>query len=198
MLFRVRAPAIGRSPWKSHAAKLCLIATLSLGACADQSTPPLESRLGSSPSHNYKGGRAENGYGGGGGRSYPNQTAAANAFKGEAGDLVYFSSDSSDLTPESRQTLDAQARWLASSPSQTVTIEGHADERRTREYNIALGARRATAVSGYLSSHGVNSARIRTLSYGKERPVASCDDISCWSKNRRAQTALGATAVSRN
>ena len=197
MLFRVRASAIGQSPWKSHAVKLCLIATLGLGACADQNTPPLESRLGSSPSHTYKGGRAENGYGGGG-RSYPNQTAAANAFKGEAGDLVYFSSDSSDLTPESRQTLDAQARWLASSPSQTVTIEGHADEHGTREYNIALGARRATAVSGYLSSHGVNSARIRTLSYGKERPVASCDDISCWSKNRRAQTVLGATAVSRN
>jgi len=76
-----------------------------------------------------------------------------------------------------------------------VTIEGHADERGTREYNIALGARRATAVKGFLSQQGVSASRIRTISYGKERPIAVCDDISCWSQNRRAQTVLNNGAV---
>ena len=72
----------------------------------------------------------------------------------------------------------------------TVTIEGHADERGTREYNIALGARRATTVRDFLARNGISPQRIRTISYGKERPVAVCNDISCWSQNRRAQTVL--------
>jgi len=75
-------------------------------------------------------------------------------------------------------------------PPYTITIEGHADERGTREYNIALGARRATATREFLARHGVNGQRIRTISFGKERPVAVCNDISCWSQNRRAQTVL--------
>lgn len=117
-------------------------------------------------------------------------------FQVNAGDIVYFSSDSSDLTPEAQQTLQKQARWLAQYPQYTITIEGHADERGTREYNIALGSRRATAVQSYLGQNGVNRQRIRTVSFGKERPVAVCNDISCWSQNRRAQTVLNNRAGS--
>lgn len=111
-------------------------------------------------------------------------------FSQNVGDIVYFSTDSSDLTPEAEQTLVKQARWLNQYAQYTITIEGHADERGTREYNIALGARRAQTVRNFLSRNGVDARRIRTLSYGKERPVAVCNDISCWSQNRRAQTIL--------
>jgi peptidoglycan-associated lipoprotein len=117
-------------------------------------------------------------------------------FAVNVGDIVYFSSDSTDLTPESQATLQKQSRWLSQYPQFTVTVEGHADERGTREYNIALGARRATAVRNYLAQNGVQAARLRTVSYGKERPVAVCNDISCWSQNRRAQTVLNSRAGS--
>lgn len=111
-------------------------------------------------------------------------------FAQNVGDIVYFSTDSTDLTPEAQQTLTSQARWLQQYAQYTITIEGHADERGTREYNIALGARRATAVREFLAHHGISGQRIRTISFGKERPVAVCNDISCWSQNRRAQTVL--------
>jgi peptidoglycan-associated lipoprotein len=111
-------------------------------------------------------------------------------FSVNVGDIVYFTTDSSDLTPEATTTLQKQAQWLQHYPQYTITIEGHADERGTREYNIALGARRATTVRNFLAQNGVNGSRIRTISYGKERPVAVCNDISCWSQNRRAQTVL--------
>lgn len=107
-----------------------------------------------------------------------------------AGDLVYFSTDSSELSVESQQTLMNQARWLQQYQEHPITIEGHADERGTREYNIALGAKRAQAVRNFLVQQGINPARIRTASFGKERPVAVCNDISCWSQNRRAQTVV--------
>ena len=94
--------------------------------------------------------------------------------------------------------LVQQARWLHDYPTHTITIEGHADERGTREYNIALGAKRAETVKAFLTGRGVASARIRTLSYGKERPVASCNDISCWSQNRRAHTRLAVVAIGRS
>ncbi len=110
------------------------------------------------------------------------------------GDRVFFELDSTDLTPQSRTTLDKQAQWLVSYNRYSFTIEGHADERGTREYNIALGARRAQAVRDYLISRGIEAARMRTISYGKERPVAVCDDISCWSQNRRAVTVLNASS----
>jgi peptidoglycan-associated lipoprotein len=111
-------------------------------------------------------------------------------FSVNVGDLVYFSSDSTDLTPEAQSILQKQSQWLRQYSQFTITIEGHADERGTREYNIALGARRATAVRNYLAQNGVAANRVRTISYGKERPVAVCNDISCWSQNRRAQTVL--------
>ena len=111
------------------------------------------------------------------------------------GDRVFFETDSSELTPTSRATLDKQAQWLTTySQYSQFTIEGHADERGTREYNIALGARRAQAVRDYLVSRGIAANRMHTISYGKERPVAVCDDISCWSQNRRAVTVLNASS----
>jgi peptidoglycan-associated lipoprotein len=106
------------------------------------------------------------------------------------GDRVFFETDSSELTPQSRATLDKQAQWLTQYANYAFTIEGHADERGTREYNIALGARRAQTVREYLASRGVQAQRMHTISYGKERPVAVCNDISCWSQNRRAVTVL--------
>ena len=116
-------------------------------------------------------------------------------FSQNVGDIVYFSTDSVELTPEATQTLGKQAHWLQQYPQYTITIEGHADERGTREYNIALGARRAEAVRDYLASRGIHAGRMRTVSYGKERPVAVCNDISCWSQNRRAQTVLNSGGV---
>ena len=106
------------------------------------------------------------------------------------GDRVFFETDSSELTEQARATLDKQAQWLSNYNRYSFTIEGHADERGTREYNIALGARRAQTVREYLVSRGIAGSRMRTISYGKERPVAVCDDISCWSQNRRAVTVL--------
>jgi peptidoglycan-associated lipoprotein len=106
------------------------------------------------------------------------------------GDRVFFETDSSELTPASRATLDKQAQWLQTYSHYPFTIEGHADERGTREYNLALGARRAQAVRDYLASRGIPASRMRTISYGKERPVAVCNNISCWSQNRRAVTVL--------
>ena len=108
------------------------------------------------------------------------------------GDRVFFESDQTDLTSTARGTLDKQAQWLQQYNRYSFTIEGHADERGTREYNIALGARRAQTVREYLVSRGIPANRMRTISYGKERPVAVCNDISCWSQNRRAVTVLNA------
>ena len=137
----------------------------------------------------------------------PNQMTGANAglagsaapgsaqdFVVNVGDRVFFESDSTELTPQAVATLDKQAQWLSSYDRYAFTIEGHADERGTREYNIALGAKRAQTVREYLVSRGVQASRMRTISYGKERPVAVCNDISCWSQNRRAVTVLNASS----
>ncbi len=112
------------------------------------------------------------------------------------GDRVFFETDSTELTPQSRATLDKQAQWLQNYNRYSFTIEGHADERGTREYNLALGARRAQVTRDYLTARGIQASRIRTISYGKERPVAVCDDISCWSQNRRAVTVLNSAGSS--
>ena len=128
----------------------------------------------------------------------PDQAAMAGAaapgsqqdFIVNVGDRVFLDTDSSELSPQARATLDKQAQWLNQYGRYSFIIEGHADERGTREYNIALGARRAQTVREYLTSRGVAAQRMRTISYGKERPVAVCNDISCWSQNRRAVTVL--------
>ena len=132
------------------------------------------------------------GYGAGGSGA----PGSAQDFASNVGDRVFFESDQTDLTPTAVATLDKQAQWLSRYPRYTFLIEGHADERGTREYNFSLGARRAQTVRDYLSSRGISAARIRTVSYGKERPVAVCNDISCWSQNRRAVTVLDAGASS--
>jgi peptidoglycan-associated lipoprotein len=116
---------------------------------------------------------------------------SAQDFVVNVGDRVFFETDSSDLTSSGTATLDKQAQWLNQYSRYSITIEGHADERGTREYNFALGARRAQTVRDYLASKGVSSSRLKTTSFGKERPVAVCDDISCWSQNRRGVTVLG-------
>ena len=106
------------------------------------------------------------------------------------GDRVFFETDSSVLTHAGQTTLAAQATWLNRYSQYRIVIEGHADERGTREYNIALGARRAAASVNFLVSRGISANRISSKSFGKERPVAICNDISCWSQNRRAVTVL--------
>lgn len=109
-------------------------------------------------------------------------------FAVNVGDRVFFDTDSSELTPTAQATLTKQAQWLRRYSQYSITIEGHADERGTREYNFALGARRAAVTRNFLVSQGVAGSRLRTVSFGKERPVAVCNDISCWSQNRRAVT----------
>ena len=117
-------------------------------------------------------------------------------FTSSIGDRVFFETDSTELTSAGQATLDKQAAWLNQYPRYTFTIEGHADERGTRVYNFALGARRAESTKTYLIAKGVAPARMKTISFGKERPVAVCNDISCWSQNRRAVTVLAGAAGS--
>ena len=128
------------------------------------------------------------GYGAGGAATPGSQQD----FVVNVGDRVFFESDSTELSSTAQATLDKQARWLQQYNRYSFTVEGHADERGTREYNFALGARRAEVTKEYLVAKGISASRIKTISYGKERPVAVCNDISCWSQNRRAVTVLGA------
>jgi peptidoglycan-associated lipoprotein len=111
-------------------------------------------------------------------------------FQQTIGDRVLFVVDQSTLSPEATGILDGQANWLLQNTQYVVTIEGHADEQGTREYNLALGARRASAVQNYLVSRGVADNRVKTVTYGKERPIAICSTEECWSKNRRAVTVV--------
>ena len=111
-------------------------------------------------------------------------------FTVNVGDRVYFDLDSYSVRPEAQPRLDAQAAWLARYPQVTVRIEGNADERGTREYNLALGARRAEAVRTYLIQRGVPAGRIDTISFGKERPIVEGSNESAWAQNRNAHTAI--------
>ncbi len=111
------------------------------------------------------------------------------------GDRVYFDLDSYQIRPEAYPRLDAQVAWLQRYPGVTVRIEGNADERGTREYNLALGARRAESVRTYLVERGVSAARIDTISYGKERPIAAGSNEEAWARNRNAHTAIVSGAV---
>ena len=116
-------------------------------------------------------------------------------FQTNVGDRIYFLVDQSTLTEEGQQTLTRQAAWMKQYPNVTVQVEGHADERGTREYNIALSARRATVTREFLTAQGIEASRVTTIAYGKERPVALCDAESCWAQNRRSVTVVtgGAT-----
>ena len=108
----------------------------------------------------------------------------------EVGNTVYFDFDSSELSENAQMTLDRQAAFLNVNPTLVIVVEGHADERGTREYNLALADRRAAAVRDYLLAKGLNSARVRTVSYGKERPAVEGSTEAAWEKNRRAATVL--------
>ena len=121
---------------------------------------------------------------------------SAEYFQQTVGDRVLFVVDSSSLTPQGHATLDGQANWLTTNSDYLAIIEGHADEQGTREYNLALGARRANAVREYLISRGIPSARLRTISYGKERPIEVCSNEACYSKNRRAVTVISVGSLS--
>lgn len=149
-----------------------LTAALAIAACSKTPDPNAAGGLG----------------GGLGGAAVP---GSQQDFVVNVGDRVFFETDSTDLTSQAQATLDKQSRWLAQYARYTITIEGHADERGTREYNFALGAKRSEVTKNYLAARGVPASRIRTISFGKERPVAVCNDISCWSQNRRAVTLLG-------
>ena len=106
------------------------------------------------------------------------------------GDRVFFPTDHSDLTGEARGTLDRQAAWLKKYSNLSITVEGNCDDRGTREYNLALGERRADAVRKYLVASGIEASRLQTISYGKERPAVMGSDESAWAQNRRAVTTV--------
>ena len=161
-----RIAAITRNP-----VAVALVAMLAIAGCASKQTPNNPSDLGL-----------------GGSAATP---GSAQDFTVNVGDRIFFDTDSSVIRADAQTTLSRQAQWLGQYGSYAITIEGHADERGTREYNLALGARRAAATRDFLVARGVPANRIRTISYGKERPVAVCDNISCWSQNRRAVTVLG-------
>jgi peptidoglycan-associated lipoprotein len=154
-----------------------LVTVLTLAAC---SSVPTTGSAGANGAYGMAGG--------------PGKPGSQQDFVVNVGDRVFFEEDSSDLSGQARGTLDKQATWLRQYARYPVTIEGHADERGTREYNLALGARRAQSTRDYLLARGVDGSRLRTVSYGKERPVAVCNDVSCWSQNRRAVTVLGGPA----
>jgi peptidoglycan-associated lipoprotein len=111
-------------------------------------------------------------------------------FRQNVGDRIFFDTDGSTVREDGRQTLNRQAEWLKKYPNYQITIEGHCDERGTREYNLALGERRANAARQYLIAQGIPAARMKTVSYGKERPDPVGSDEAAWSRNRRAVTAL--------
>lgn len=150
---------------------LALAAMLAVAGCASKNEIPNSA--------------ADLGIGGAGAPGSPQE------FTVKVGDRIFFDTDSSAIRADAQATLARQAQWLAQYPTYQITIEGHADERGTREYNLALGARRAAATRDYLAAQGVPANRMRTISYGKEKPVALCDDISCQTQNRRAVTVLG-------
>ena len=115
---------------------------------------------------------------------------SAQDFQTNVGDRVFFDFDKSTIKPEGQQTLQRQAQWLQKYPNVTVTVEGHCDDRGTREYNLALGQRRATAVRNALVALGVSANRIKTISYGKERPAVLGDNEAAWAQNRRGVTVI--------
>ena len=149
---------------------IALVAVLAVAGCASKKTPNSAADLGL-----------------GAGAATP---GSAQDFTVNVGDRIFFDTDSTSIRADAQQTLRKQAQWLNQYSSYRIVVEGHADERGTREYNLALGARRAEATRDYLVAQGVDGGRMKTISYGKEQPVAVCDDISCWSQNRRAVTAI--------
>jgi len=121
---------------------------------------------------------------------------SAEDFRVNVGDTVHFGYNEYNIQDNDKAVLGRQAQWLAKYPSVRVAVEGHCDERGTREYNLALGARRANAVKEYLVSQGVSTARVETVSYGKERPICTESNEACWAQNRRGVTTISGGANS--
>lgn len=177
---------------------LLLLATLSLAACQNPD------RYGSGGADGMGGAGGAGGAGGSGyidtsglgGLGDPNNPSSIAYFNQTVGDRVNFQNDQSTVSDEGRRILQGQAQWLNANPGYAIIVEGHADEKGTREYNLALGARRAASVQQYLISQGVSGSRMRTISYGKERPIEICSDEACYYKNRRAVTVLSVGAGS--
>lgn len=163
---------------------LLLIAALALSACNN----PDRYGAGGAGGAGGQGGIDTTGLGD------PSNPASIAYFNQSVGDRVLFEVDQSTLTPDARTVLAAQAQWLLTNAGYAAIIEGHADEQGTREYNLALGARRAASVQNFLISQGVPANRLRTISYGKERPLEVCSEEACYAKNRRAVTVLSAGA----
>ena len=141
-------------------------------------------------------GSVEGGFGAGSATAGALDPRSVEFFNVEVGDRVFYAFDSSTLDATAQQTLMRQAQWLAQNPAVTVTIEGHTDERGTREYNLALGARRAQAARDFLAAQGVSPNRMRTVSFGKERPVALGSNEAAWAQNRRAVTIVAGVPTS--
>ena len=160
---------------------LLLVAALGLAACNNPN------RFGGGPNDGTNG---TGGFVDTTGLGDPNDPRSIADFNQTLGDRVLFAVDQSTLSPEARTILQGQAQWLQTNSDYAIIIEGHADEQGTREYNLALGARRAAAVQQFLASQGVPSGRMKTISYGKERPIEVCSEEACYSRNRRAVTVL--------
>ncbi len=163
---------------------LMILAALSLAACKNPD------RYGANGPGGAGGAGGSGGYIDTTGLGDPSDPRSIAYFNQTVGDRVHFAVDQSTLSPEARQILTAQASWLNQNPNYAIIIEGHADEQGTREYNLALGARRAASVQQFLIAQGVAGSRMKTISYGKERPLEVCSDESCYAKNRRAVTVL--------
>ena len=136
------------------------------------------------------------GFGADGGVGSASDPASPLFFNQTIGDRVLFTVDTSTITPAGKVILDGQAQWLLTNADYRSVIEGHADEQGTREYNLALGFRRANAVREYLVSRGVPASRLEVTSFGKERPIEICSQESCYAQNRRAVTVLSFSAIS--
>ena len=169
---------------------MCAVAFL-FTACETASNVAGDSASGSSSSSATAAGAEKNSSSSSSSSSSTTATQMSDAEKlAQVGNTVYFGFDSSEVTVEAQAILDRQAAFLNVNPTMVVIIEGHADERGTREYNLALGDRRAVAVRDYLLAKGLNAARVRTVSYGKERPAVSGSNEGSWEFNRRAATVL--------
>lgn len=148
--------------------------------------PPVDATAGAAGAEGADGTAAAGADSGAAGTNAPGSRADLIARAGS--DTIYFNTDKHEIDDASRATLDAQAAWLAANPTVRVTIEGHADERGTREYNLALGDRRANAARSHLAAQGVAADRMTVVSWGKERPAAAGSDEQSWAQNRRSVT----------
>ena len=165
-----------------RAAALVLVSALALAGCGNKQVLPSNT--------------GDLGLGGAQAGANSAVPGSSQDFTLNVGDRIFFDTDQATIRADAQATLTRQAQWLQRYPNAAITVEGHSDERGTRAYNLGLSARRAAATRDFLAARGVDQSRMRTIPYGKERPVAVCNDISCWSQNRRAVTVVQGVAGS--